>query len=113
MMTLFSPDAAVIDYGAAALKIVAISEPVFGLSIILEGIFNGAGDTRHPLIYASLSMWGIRILGTYLCVNVFGLGLNAVWLCMVGDNTIRGILLFVKYLRTDLFSLSLKDQPSL
>lgn len=99
MMQLFTPDAEVIRLGASALRIVALSEPIFGISIILEGIFNGAGDTKHPFLYSLFSMWGIRIVGTFLCVHFFHLGLNAVWLCMVADNVCRGILLTVRYRR--------------
>lgn len=40
-------------------------------------------------------MWGIRIFGTFLCVNVFGLGLKAVWLCMIADNICKAILLYI------------------
>jgi len=99
MMQLFTPDADVIRMGASVLRIVALSEPIFGISIILEGIFNGAGDTRHPFIYSLFSMWAVRILGTFLCVNVFHMGLNAVWLCMVADNVCRGLLLVIRFRR--------------
>jgi len=112
MMTLFISDADVIALGSSALKIVAVSEPIFGLAIIMEGIFNGAGDTRHPLIFSTLTMWLVRILGTWLCINVFSLGLNAVWLCMVGDNSIRGLLLFILFARTDLLELSEKKKKT-
>ena len=64
---------------------------------LLGRIFNGAGDTRLPFLYSLIGMWGIRILGTFLCVHVFHLGLNAVWLCMVGDNVCRGILLALRF----------------
>jgi putative MATE family efflux protein len=93
MMGIFSSDAAVIEMGASALRIVAVSEPLFGLLIILEGVFNGVGDTRVPFIYSLITMWGVRILGTFLCVSVFHMGLNQVWLCMVGDNVMRALLL--------------------
>lgn len=106
MMQLFTPDAEVIRLGASALRIVALSEPIFGISIILEGIFNGAGDTKHPFLYSLFSMWGIRIVGTFLCVHFFHLGLNAVWLCMVADNVCRGILLTVRYRRRGLIPIS-------
>ena len=57
-------------------------------------------------------MWLVRILGTWLCINVFSLGLNAVWLCMVGDNSIRGLLLFILFARTDLLELSEKKKKT-
>ena len=109
MMQLFTPDAEVIRLGASALRIVALSEPIFGISIILEGIFNGAGDTKHPFLYSLFSMWGIRIVGTFLCVHFFQLGLNAVWLCMVADNVCRGILLAIRYRRHSLMPISISE----
>lgn len=99
VMGLFTPDAAVRELGAKVLRIVSVSEPIFAVFIILEGVFNGAGYTEKPFYIGIFCMWIIRILGTYLCVNVFHLGLQAVWVMMVADNVIRAILLVVLYLR--------------
>ena len=97
MMGLFTTDAAVIAGGVTILRIVAVSEPIYGASIIFTGTFNGVGDTRTPFIISLLCMWGVRIVSTALCVKVFGLGLTAVWLCMVADNVTRGVLLGIRY----------------
>ena len=43
-------------------------------------------------------MWGVRLVGAFLCVNVLGLGLRAVWLCMVADNMARFALMLARYL---------------
>lgn len=99
MMSIFTQDQSVINAGAAVLKIVAISEPMFGALVILEGIFNGMGDTKVPFIFSMFSMWGVRIISTYLCVSVFRLGLNAVWICMIADNLVRFMLLLIRFLR--------------
>ena len=77
MMSLFTPDEQVIELGQSVLRIVAVSEPVFGASIILEGVFDGIGDTRTPLVISIATMWGVRILATYVCVNWLHLGLTA------------------------------------
>lgn len=99
MMGIFTNDSAVIAQGSVALRIVAVSEPLFGIAIIMEGVFNGIGETRSTFLFSALTMWGIRILFTFLCVRVFHLGLAAVWCCMVGDNVVRCILLCVKFAR--------------
>ncbi|MBR3305286.1 MAG: MATE family efflux transporter [Christensenellaceae bacterium] len=99
LMGIFTPDDAVIRLGASVLKIVAVSEPVYGILVILEGIFDGIGDTKAPVLFSIISMWGIRILGTYLMINLFGLGLEAVWVMMVADNVSRCIMLLVRFLR--------------
>lgn len=99
MMGLFTPDAAVIAGGIPVLRIVALSEPIYGMSIILEGTFSGVGDTKAPFVISLACMWGIRILFTWICVKALGFGLVPVWLCMVADNVMRGVLLGVRYAR--------------
>ena len=37
----------------------------------------GVGNTKEPFFYNILGMWGIRIVGTFLCTYVFGGGLVA------------------------------------
>ena len=49
LSTIFSSDPAVIEQAANMLRIVAISEPLFGVSIVLSGALRGLGDTRFPL----------------------------------------------------------------
>ena len=86
LMCLFTSSQEAARIGAGVLKLVAFSEPFFGLQIVLEGIFYGVGKTRLPFYINTLSMWTVRILLTYFCVNVWGLSLTAVWICMIADN---------------------------
>lgn len=99
MMSLFTPDTEVIRQGISILRIVAVSEPLFAVVIILEGIFNGIGDTKAPFFFSMFSMWGVRIAGTCLCLFALDGGLNAVWVCMVADNVTRCILLSMRFVR--------------
>lgn len=92
LMCLFTPVKEVADLGAAMLKLVAFSEPFFGLMVVLEGIFYGMGRTRYAFIAETGSMWGIRILFTFLCVTVWKLDLQAVWYCMIADNVCKALL---------------------
>lgn len=97
MMSIFTKDIRVIAGGIPILKIVAFSEPMFAVLIILEGVFNGIGDTKTPFFFSLISMWGVRILGTCFCLFYFGLGLKAVWCCMVLDNVTRCFLLLLRF----------------
>ncbi len=92
LMCLFTPSGTVASLGAAMLRLVALSEPFFGLMIVLEGIFYGLGRTRYAFCVETFSMWGIRILFTFLCVKVWYLDLKAVWFCMIGDNVCKALL---------------------
>ncbi|MCR3757516.1 MATE family efflux transporter [Clostridium felsineum] len=98
IMSIFINDPSVIKSGASILRLVAMSEPLFGALIMLEGIFNGMGDTKTPVFVSIISMWGVRILSATVCIYKFHLGLKAVWICMICDNVFRFSLLFMRFL---------------
>ena len=94
MMSLFNKNDAVIDLGTAVLRMVALSEPFYGVTIILEGMMQGMGNTTKPLVLNISGMWGIRILGTFICIQFFALGLVSAWACMIAHN----LMLFCVYI---------------
>lgn len=97
IMGIFTPDMEVIHQGAMALRIVAVSEPLFGILIILEGVFNGVGDTKVPFFVSTFTMWGIRLLFTYIAIVYCNAGLNMVWICMVIDNVVRCFIYALRF----------------
>ena len=107
LMGIFFSSRRVVVLGAKMLRLVAFSEPFFGLMIVLEGIFYGLGRTRYAFLVESVSMWGIRIFFTFLCVRLWKLDLQAVWYCMIADNVAKALLftvpLFTKKRRQSLF----------
>lgn len=86
MVSLFSSDPSVITLGSTVLRMVALSEPFYGISIVTEGMLQGAGMTKLPFVFNVICMWGIRIIGTLLCISVGGYGLVSAWVCMIADN---------------------------
>ena len=97
LMCLFSRDATVIALGAVVLRMVSVSEPFYGVSIVLEGVMQGLGKTVAPFVYNLLGMWCIRIAGTYICTQVLGFGLISAWGCMIGHNMLLFGLFTVHY----------------
>ena len=77
---------------------VAVSEPFYGVSIIIEGMMQGMGKTMMPFISNIIGMWGIRIVGTFLCTQIFGMGLIAAWACMIAHNLLLFFLFGYWYL---------------
>ncbi len=100
LMSLFTNSVRVAQIGSRMLKLVAFSEPFFGLMVVMEGIFYGLGRTRYTFFVETFSMWGVRILMTYVCVRIWGLGLQEVWYCMIADNVCKAILLTLPILNT-------------
>ena len=91
LVRLFSRDDDVIRLGTTVLRMVAVSEPFYGVPIVVEGLMQGVGKTVAPFVYNVIGMWTVRIAGTWICTQLLGLGLVAAWGCMIGHN----LLLFV------------------
>ena len=98
LMGLFSESGEVIGLGTTVLRMVALSEPCYGFSIIIEGMMLGLGNTREPFVYNILGMWGVRIVGTFVCTVFLGGGLVAAWGCMIAHNLLLFGLFLTCYL---------------
>ncbi len=98
MMSLFSKDPQVIALGATVLRMVAVSEPFYGVSIIIEGMMQGMGNTLLPFLFGISGMWGIRIVGSFICTQILGLGLVSAWACMIAHNLTVFALFLLCYL---------------
>lgn len=98
-MGFFSDNPEVITLGATVLRMVAISEPFYGFLIIVEGFMLGVGKTKEPFVYSMIGMWGIRIVGTFICTQILGMGLLSAWGCMIGHNMVLFLLFLNVYIR--------------
>ena len=99
LMRLFSGSPEVIALGATVLRMVAVSEPFYGFSIIIEGLMQGVGKTRLPFLFNICGMWLVRIVGTFLCTRLLGMGLVSAWACMIAHNLLLFVLFLITYLR--------------
>ena len=99
MMQLFTADLAVILLGATVLRMVALSEPIYGVSIVIEGVLQGVGDTMSAFAFNVIGMWGVRIVGTFICTQLLSMGLVSAWACMIAHNVLLFLLLLIHYKR--------------
>jgi len=99
LMGIFSTSGEVIALGTTVLRMVAVSEPFYGFSIIIEGMMQGVGRTRQPFIFNILGMWVVRIVGTFICTQMLGFGLVSAWACMIAHNLLLFVLFLITYLR--------------
>ena len=97
LVGIFSKSPEVIALGVTVLRMVALSEPFYGFSIIVEGMMFGVGNTKQPFVFNILGMWGIRIVGTFLCTQLLGFGLVSAWACMIAHNLLLFVLFFYCY----------------
>lgn len=99
LIRLFSSSQEVISLGSTVLRMVAVSEPFYGFSIIIEGLMQGVGKTKQPFLFNIAGMWLVRIAGTFLCTQRLGLGLVSAWGCMILHNLLLFLLFLICYLR--------------
>lgn len=94
VMKVLSPVSAINTLGSAVLRIELFAEPMFAASIVISGVFRGAGDTLVPSIMNLVSMWGVRIpLSAYLAGRM---GLKGVWIAMLIELCFRGTIFIIR-----------------
>ncbi len=108
LMSFFSNDPEVIRIGGNVLRMVALSEPFYGVSIIIEGMLLGVGRTVTPFKFNVIGMWGVRILGTFIVTSFLSGGLEAAWGCMIAHNLLVFVLYVIHYKRGKWNPLELK-----
>ena len=89
---IFSPDEEVIQLAGALLRIVAVAEPMFSLTIVLSGVLRGAGKTGAAFWAVAIGMWCVRIPTAMIFLHGLHWGLHGVWFAMVADLITRGVL---------------------
>ena len=99
LVGIFSESEEVIALGTTVLRMVALSEPFYGVSIIVEGMMQGVGKTKLPFVFNIAGMWGVRIVGTFLFTQLMSHGLVAAWGCMIAHNMLLFFLFTGCYFR--------------
>lgn len=97
VFALFTPDEGVRELGCAVLRIELFAEPLFAASIVAMGALRGAGDTLVPTLLNIGCMWCVRIV--LALVLVPSMGLYGVWVAMLCDLCVRGVLFLVRLWR--------------
>ncbi len=97
LITLFTKDAQVIFTGSQLIKLLALIQVPYMISMIHSGALRGAGDTKGPFYITLFSMWGVRVLSATVCVRILHMGIHAVILCMDTDNIVRMLLFWRRF----------------
>jgi putative MATE family efflux protein len=89
LIQVFIDDSLVMAQGVPVLRIAAIIQPLMAASFVFSGGLRGAGDTRTTLGITLLSVWGLRVVITYLLGRLFGLALIGAWIGIAADFGFR------------------------
>jgi putative MATE family efflux protein len=75
----FTADPEVLAFGRDALHIIAFGFPLYGLGMVLETAFNGAGDTWTPTYLNFFVFWLFEIPAAYILAYNLGWGPTGVF----------------------------------
>jgi putative MATE family efflux protein len=78
LMRLFTDDPAMIASGAAAIRMVALAQPLWAGTFVYAGALRGTGNTRTPLLITSITVWSVVGLG-YLALLLVHRSLATIW----------------------------------
>ena len=98
IMGFFSDDPAVIEIGAAGLRVVALTQPFWALGFVNAGALRGTGNTQFPLRVNAVGIWTAVGLGAFF-VNFVSPTLAAVWAAFMITSPVTSFLLWRRFRR--------------
>lgn len=114
LLELFSHDAAVIAGGVWLLCISIAYEPGRVFNIVIINALRATGDARFPVQIAACSQWLLSVPLCWLLGIKLGWGLTGIWIAMMTEEWIRGLLMYRRWERRDWlkFAHRSRDQAS-
>lgn len=75
------------------MRIIALTEPLFGYAMVLTGAHQGAGDTGRPTWANFISSWVLRVPLVYIFAVGMKLGSTAAWVAMAVTQAVNGAIM--------------------
>jgi putative MATE family efflux protein len=97
ILACFTKDAAIIATGSLLLRIAIILEPGRVFNVIVISSLRATGDVGFPIQMAVLSMWCVWVPLAWFLGLKLGLGLVGVWIAMLTDEWLRGLLMYWRW----------------
>jgi len=86
LVQFFIDDPEVIALGAQQFRIVSVSVVFFSVFTVLNGAFQGGGDTKPIMILNISRLWLVRVPLAYLLIFTAGWGAAGIWWAMFASN---------------------------
>lgn len=99
IISLFSSDPVVIDYGSDCLRYISYGYGFFAMSMVLTQSFNGAGDTMTPTIINLVCFWMLQIPLAYYLAMILNIGPQGVFISITVAESLVAIIAYVVFRR--------------
>ncbi|WP_280769319.1 MATE family efflux transporter [Salipaludibacillus daqingensis] len=97
ILTIFTDNPEIIQLGSILLILTVILEPGRAFNLIVINSLRAAGDVRYPVYIGILSMWGVSVTVSYAAGIWLGLGLVGIWIALILDEWLRGLLMLRRW----------------
>lgn len=87
-ITFVPGEAEVIAEATILIKFLCLSFPFIGVGIVLNGIFQGAGNTRVTMLFSIISLWVIEFPLSYILSKHTSLETLGLWIAIPSANAI-------------------------
>jgi putative MATE family efflux protein len=94
---VFTDDPSVISAAATCLFYTGFIQFAFAGAIVFGAALRGAGDTKWVMVLNLTSILVVRCAGVWIVGHVLGMGLDAVWIVLCAELTLRGVLMFYRF----------------
>ncbi|MGM9987785.1 MAG: MATE family efflux transporter [Bacillaceae bacterium] len=97
LFRIFTDNEEIIKTGKILLFMTIILEPGRAFNLVIIGSLRAAGDVKFPVIVGIISMWGVSVSLSYFFGIILELGLVGVWIGMIADEWLRGLLMLQRW----------------
>ncbi len=97
LIALFNPTPEIAALTGSLLLVSIYMETGRSINLITIPALKGAGDVRFPVFYGLFSMWLFMVFGAWILAFKLGLGLVGIWLAISTDETLRGIVMLLRW----------------
>ncbi|WP_078381471.1 MATE family efflux transporter [Sutcliffiella halmapala] len=97
LLGLFTSNPDIIALGGTLILLTIILEPGRSFNLVVINSLRAAGDVKFPVYIGILSMWGVSVTVSYILGIHFGLGLIGVWIALILDEWLRGVLMLWRW----------------
>jgi len=97
LLGFFTQNAAIVAGGAVLLRLAIVLEPGRVFNVVVISSLRATGDVGFPIQMAVLSMWCVWVPMAWLLGLKLGLGLVGIWIAMITDEWLRGLLMYRRW----------------
>jgi Na+-driven multidrug efflux pump len=110
LLSLFTNDPDIIAEAKKLIYLAIILEPGRAINMMIITSLRAVGDMKFPLIFGTMSMWGLGVVFSYVLGIHFAYGLVGIWIASIMDEWVRGFIMLFRW-RSKAWVTYLENRP--